>query len=156
MNTVLKKSTLTTTFFPQCFVTNFEKTAIIPFNASQEFIDAISDHGYRTEYSFTTLGIDYSTDHRDFVKTNEGNLELKVNKVIDYWSKFYLSLIGKVSVAKTFVYSQLAYLCTAWEFSKKFNETIENKIIKFVNSHVKVGKEKIFTNTNLIICIILL
>ena len=129
-------------------VTNFEKTAIIPFNANQEFIDAISDHGYRTEYSFTTLGIDYSTDHRDFVKTNEGNLELKVNKVIDYWSKFYLSLIGKVSVAKTFVYSQLAYLCTAWEFSKKFNETIENKIIKFVNSHVKVGKEKIFTNTN--------
>ena len=129
-------------------VTNFEKTAIIPFNAKKNFIDAITAHGYRTEYKFTTLGIDYFTDHREFVKKNEKKLELKVDNVINYWTKFYLSLIGKVSVTKTFLYSQLAYPCTAWEFSNKFNEIIENKIIKFVNSHTKVGKEKIFSNTN--------
>ena len=63
-------------------------------------------------------------------------------------AKFYLLLVGKVSVAKTFVYSQLAYMCTAWEFSDKFNNLIENKIIKFVISHTKVGKEKIFININ--------
>ena len=51
-------------------VTNIDKTAIIPFNASQEFINAIPTHGYRSEYSFTTLGIDYSTDHRDFITQN--------------------------------------------------------------------------------------
>ena len=108
-------------------ITNIDKTAIIPFNASQDFINAIPTYGYRTEYSFTTLGIAYSTDHREFIIQNEKNLENKVEKVINFWAKFYLSLVGKVLVAKTFVYSQLAYMCTAWVFSDNFNKTIEEK-----------------------------
>jgi len=128
--------------------TNIEKTSIIPFNAPQNFIKSIPTYGYRTEFEFTTLGITYSTDHRDFIIQNEKNLAIKVEKVINYWSKFYLSLVGKVSVAKTFIYSQLAYMCTAWTFSDNFNKMVEDKIIKFVNSHTKVGKEKIFSNVN--------
>ena len=125
-------------------VTNFDKTSIIPFNAPDEFIKAIPEHGFRVEYSFTTLGIEYTTDHRVFITNNEKNLEKKIDNVINYWKKFYLSLVGKISVTKTFLYSQIAYLCTAIKFSEEFEARIEKKIIDFVNSFSKIGKEKVF------------
>ena len=38
-----------------------KKTAIISFNAPLEFIKAIPEHGFSVKYSFTRLGVDYTT-----------------------------------------------------------------------------------------------
>ena len=61
-------------------ITNIEKTAIIPFNAPQTFINAIPTYGYKPEYSFTTLGIAYSTDHREFIIQMRKIWKLKLKK----------------------------------------------------------------------------
>ena len=124
--------------------TNFDKTAIIPFNAPQEFIDAIPAHGFRLEHEFTTLGVEYSTDHSKFVDTNQKNIRKKVDKIIGFWEKIYLSLVGKISIAKTFVYSQFAYLSTVITFTADFISEMEKKLSKFCNTNVKIGTEKVF------------
>ena len=58
-------------------ITNFDKTSIVPFNASEDFIKAIPEHGFQVKYSFTRLEIEYTTDHRVFIKNNKKNLEKK-------------------------------------------------------------------------------
>ena len=143
-NLLLLKKIFTEFFHLSGLQTNFDKTVIIPFNAPPDFIAAIPEHGFKVAYEFTTLGVDYSTNHRDFIKKNEMNVEKKIEKILNFWKKIYLSLIGKVSVTKTFIYSQIAYLCIVIRFSEEFKRRIENMIISFINTNVKVGKEKIF------------
>ena len=143
-NLSLLKKIFTEFFHLSGLQTNFDKTVVIPFNAPPEFVAAIPEHGFRVATEFTTLGVDYSINHRDFIKKNEKNVEKKIEKIISFWKKIYLSLVGKVSVAKTFIYSQIAYLCIVIRFSDDFKKRIENMIIAFINTHLKVGKEKIF------------
>ena len=124
--------------------TNFDKTAVIPFNTEPEFEDLIPQYGFKKEKSFTTLGIKYTTNYKDYQKNNEKKVHDKIKKIVEFWSKFYLTVMGKVTVCKTFIYSQLAYFCPILNFSESFVRNIENLISNFVNLHLNVGKNKIF------------
>ena len=90
-------------------------------------MDAIPIHGFSVIYEFKTLGVVYSTDHSKFVNTNKGTFAKKNDKIFGFWKKMYSSLVGKISIAKTFIYSQFAYLSTEITFTAEFINDMEKR-----------------------------
>ena len=57
----------------------------------------------------------------------KGHLQKKNDKIFGFWKKMYSSLVGKISIAKTFIYSQFAYLSTEITFTAEFINDMEKR-----------------------------
>ena len=127
---------------------NIEKTSICPINSSPEFENFITAQGFRIEKEFKLLGIYY--DHKG-TNIDKKNMEICLNKIdsiIEFWKKCYLTIPGKVSVLKTFVYSQLSYFAPSINFDTNFCSEVEKKIVKFIGTSINAGPDKCFQTTD--------
>jgi hypothetical protein len=68
----------------------------------------------------------------------------KVQKQINIWSRFNLSPVGRISIAKTMMYSQLNYMGCFLPLANETLVDIESKITKFVTGKMRVSSEKMF------------
>jgi hypothetical protein len=86
--------------------------------------------------------------HGEFADNNcNGNAILnKVQKQINIWSRFNLSLVGRISIAKTMMYSQLNYIGCFLPLDTEILVDIESKITKYVTGNMRVSSEKIFAS----------
>ena len=91
-------------------VCNFEKTVIMPINQINDLTVAhIQELGFTVANSFKLLGLNIS---RNLDNINEIYSELvtKINSLIIFWSRFRLTLPGRLTIMKTCLVSQLNYI----------------------------------------------
>lgn len=92
---------------------NVDKTTIIPCAAADtaEFRLDIINAGFACEDSFTVLGFFIDNKLQQLHK-NIDKIKFKMSNIANFWGKVPMSLCGKITVAKTFLLSQISYICS--------------------------------------------
>ena len=76
---------------------------------------------------------------------NAKAIQEKVRKQVRYWSRFSLSLPGRIHIAKTMMYSQVNYLGCFLPFSRNQITPIEHLIEHYVRGNLKISTDRILT-----------
>ena len=128
---------------------NLEKTSVCPINTSVEFEQQIAEEGLTVEKKFVLLGVKYDHEGKNIDSENQQKIIDKITGLSNFWGKFYLTIPGKISVVKTFMYSQIGYFAPFLIFNNEFCTTIELIIENFINKDQNVGNKKCFVAPNL-------
>jgi len=88
---------------------NLEKTALMPLGVMGQVPQEIIDIGFEIKVEITLLGAKIKNTGICYSNNIELIIE-KIRKQSNYWKRFNLSLPGRISIAKTFLYSQINYL----------------------------------------------
>jgi hypothetical protein len=76
---------------------------------SQEDIELISYAGFQVSNEFKLLGLKISRNF-DSIEETFISIKTKIINLIRYWERFRLTLPGRITIAKTFLISQLNYI----------------------------------------------
>ena len=90
---------------------NVEKTHVVWLGIKKNNITKLGqnlDLQWNTE--FTLLGIKFCVEMDDMIRINYSEKLISIKKILQFYSKLNLSLIGKVTVIKTLVIPKLVYL----------------------------------------------
>ena len=75
--------------------------------------------------------------------------ELKITKIINFWERFYLSLPGRLNIAKTLLLSQISYLGCIITPAPETLKNLKKKIEKFITGRLNIAKDRIYKQTSL-------
>ena len=127
---------------------NTGKTKIITVGPepSNEFIEKIQELGFKRDDKFKLLGITF--DHKlELMDENWDRVLKKIEKIKNFWAMFHLSIPGRITVAKTFMLSQVCYVGTILDPSEEVMANIEKIILNFVTHKNNFAKSKVFRPT---------
>jgi hypothetical protein len=128
---------------------NFEKSCIMPTNpnADPEDIRIITDLGFKYENKIKLLGVDIKNtlDNIDeiFIKIKD-----KIIGLIAYWERFRLSLPGRITIAKTFLISQLNYVGSFLKPSAEIINRIQVLLDNFVKKNLNIANNRVTTDVS--------
>ena len=123
---------------------NIQKTALIPVGVVDAIPQDILELGFEVKESATILGMEISNDLHDLDGTAT-KIKNKIQKESNWWSRFNLSLPGRISVAKSMLYSQVNYLGSFLPFSQVHHISFSKPIEKFVNGNLKISNCRLYT-----------
>ena len=103
--------------------------------------DPIRDLGFDIVNCLTLLGVKIDSQ-LECLKTAHNNTIRKLYSIVRFWSRFHLSLPGRISIAKTLLYSQLGYTGCIISPTKEQTKTIENIIFGYVKSGLNIAKNR--------------
>jgi hypothetical protein len=121
---------------------NVDKTTIMQVGTDEPIPPEIQEIGFSPAGEVTVLGCTISGPGAD----TAGNLETikkKLQKQVNHWARFNLSLPGRISVAKTMLYSQINYLGCFLPMSDNDLNGYSQIIEKFVSGKLNVAKNRI-------------
>ena len=124
-------------------VCNFDKTVIMPTNPVDDIIRAsIQDLGFTISDSFKLLGL---TICRNLDNINEIYSELvtKINSLINFWTRFRLTLPGRLTIMKTCLVSQLNYIGCFLPMPDAILVQLQGLINNFVKKNLQVSAERL-------------
>jgi len=122
---------------------NSEKTQILSINASPDFAEQIAVTGFTVVEHLTILGIVISENF----ETDEVNYRKLLGKIRGqsiFWSKFKLSTVGRINIAKTYLLSQISYFAPVLSFTKAHLKTLRTDIGTFIKGNLKISIDKVF------------
>ncbi len=120
---------------------NIEKTTLMQFGTDEPVPDDIIDIGFEIQNEIKLLGLKINSTCSNYV-ISKNELEDKVDSQIRFWHRFDLSSPGRISVSKTFMYSQLNYIGCFLPIETDRLTSIENKIEAFVRGPLNISKER--------------
>jgi hypothetical protein len=128
---------------------NTEKTNLIRLgdpvpnlNAGPELEEIETD--FKIVQSMRILGMKMSNNTKEDVKTNAEFITRKIIDQISLWSRFNLSLPGRIAIAKTMLYSQVNFLGCFLPFEKQTILQWEEMIRKFVSGNLNVSAKRCY------------
>jgi hypothetical protein len=117
---------------------NFDKTCLMPINPiNQQEQEWVLEAGFTVVNSIKLLGADITTDYNE-INGNFVRIKNKMVNFINFWSRFRLSLPGRVTIAKTFLILQLNYLGSV------FGPEIQSIINNFIRKNIRISDERIY------------
>jgi hypothetical protein len=122
---------------------NVEKTSLMSIGSEDQIPNDILSLGFSVEAEVTVLGLKLKNGFNDFTDVWNGISE-KVQRQINHWSRFNLSLPGRISIAKCMMYSQLNYLGCFIPISKNFADLIGDQIETFVTGNLRIAKKRLY------------
>ena len=117
---------------------NFDKTNVVWFGYDvQPKIKYLQELNFKwNPESFTTLGIEFTTDLGDITDINIRKKLPAIKTEIDNWSKRDLTPFGKVTVIKSLILSKVVHILQALPTpSKQIIKEVENILYKFLWSN---------------------
>lgn len=127
---------------------NRDKTQIV-WIGSKKYSDErlCSDMNFKWTTRFKLLGIHYDVDLNKILKLNYDKKLVKIKSIIDQWSKRKLTPIGKITLVKSLLISQLNHLFIALPNPKNaFIKELNTILFEFVwNSKSDKIKRKVAT-----------
>ena len=124
---------------------NNSKTQIIITGGlpSLDFIRKVEELNFEISDNFTILGLSL---HKSLNDTNLiwDKILAKVVKLRNFWNLFNLSIPGRVSIIKTYFYSQLSYLGSIFEPTDQFLADFEKCVVGFLKQGGRIAKDRIF------------
>ena len=124
-------------------VCNFDKTVIMLTNPVDEYTRAsIQDLDFTISDSFKLLGLAIC---RNLDNINEIYSELvtKINSLINFWTRFRLTLPGRQTIMKTCLVSQLNYIGCLLPMPDAILVQLQGLINNFVKKNLQVSAERL-------------
>jgi exonuclease III len=106
-------------------------------------INEISNLGLNIVPEITVLGFKLSNSDTVF-DDNFAIILNKLNNQYRIWSRFNLSLPGRINVAKTMFYSQISYIGTVIPFTERQYIEMEDVIHRFAGGNLRIAKKRTF------------
>jgi hypothetical protein len=124
---------------------NFEKTCIIPFGGIDTVPFDIAQTNLQVTNQVKLLGLTIDSK-LDCLSTVHDKTYEKIAGILNFWSRFWLSLPGRINIVKTLCLSQLNYLaCIITPSANQLNK-IEEIILKFVKGKLNISRDRLYTN----------
>jgi len=112
-------------------------------NVSAAETERILALGFPIVDSLKTLGITIDKN-LEFLETIHEKTADKIDRTITFWSRFNLSLIGRINIAKTFLLSNLSYIAQIITPTDGQFNRMELSIAKFIRGTLIISKDRIF------------
>jgi hypothetical protein len=123
---------------------NFDKTTLLPiFQPTADEEAWIAEAGFSVSASIRLLGTDITTDYRD-ITNNFERIYQKMITLVSYWSRFRLSLPGRISIAKTFLVSQVNYLGSVFRPSDQQLNNMQTLLNNFIRKNLRISDKRIY------------
>jgi hypothetical protein len=123
---------------------NFDKTCIIPVGGIDEIPFEHADINILVTDRVKLLGLDLDKNLTCLQNVHEKTYE-KVTAITRFWSRFWLSLPGRINIAKTLCLSQINYLGCIITPPPDILKKIEDCIFTFVKGKMNISKEKMYS-----------
>jgi hypothetical protein len=120
---------------------NVEKSQILVIG-TDEIPDFIRTSGFSVANEIKILGFTVTRDFADFEKNIDCAVE-KIKKIAAFWSRFKLSLPGRINVAKSLMLSQINFHGAVLNISNEKILKIQGLINSFVTGSFKFDKDLI-------------
>jgi hypothetical protein len=122
---------------------NVEKSQILITGTQNEPIpDYITNSGFEVASKIKILGFELTKNAEDLQNNFLPVLE-KIRSLIRFWSRFKLSISGRINVAKSLLLSQISYHGAIIKPNDDLNKTISNEIIKFIIASTCISKQSV-------------
>jgi hypothetical protein len=123
-------------------VCNVEKTVLLPIGNNTIIDNNIVSLGFTLAEKITILGLEI--DKKGYMPSNFTKIADKIRNQVNTWRPFNLSLPGRISIAKTMLYSQINYLGCFLPLPDETLIVIEDLIVNFVKGPINVAKKRVF------------
>jgi hypothetical protein len=120
---------------------NVEKTTLLQFGSNEPVPADIRDIGFDIKTDLTLLGLKIQSNCSAY-SASKDMIEEKICNQINFWSRFDLSLPGRISISKTFMYSQLNYLGCFLPMEQIRINNIETLIEGYVRGPLNISKAR--------------
>jgi hypothetical protein len=122
---------------------SIEKTTILPIGIPTPIDNRILDLGFSIAEEVTILGLTIGKGSGTLNK-NFSNIRNRIRNQINNWSRFQLSLPGRIVVTKTMLYSQINYLGCFIEIPNERLKEMDNLITGFVKGNINISKKRLY------------
>jgi hypothetical protein len=102
----------------------------------------VEESGFSNVSSVKLLGIKITNDIEQLV-ANFDPIITKITSLISYWSRFRLSLPGRITIAKTFLISQINYLGSIFLPSEDQLNNMQALINNFIRKNLQISEERL-------------
>jgi hypothetical protein len=122
-------------------VCNLDKTVVMPIGRNN--VMPTNLHGFKCEHKIKLLGIEVtnSLDNTDDIFIEIGE---KILNLILFWSRFRLSLPGRIAIVKTLLIPQLNYVGCILTPSLLVINNIQAMIDEFALNGLRVSKDRYY------------
>ena len=93
----------------------------------------------------TILGY-LGSNNQNMSEINFNSVLERIRGQIQLWSKFRLSLPGRITIAKTFLLSQIGYFSSIIQFNTNMISMLKLEIGIYLKSKFKIRIDKVFQN----------
>jgi exonuclease III len=126
---------------------NVEKTNIIFIGSDPVDIENIAELGLNIVENITVLGFTINNGPSVF----EENFNIILNKCLNqlrFWTRFNLSLPGRINICKSMFYSQLSYIGCVIPINNDQYSQIEDIIYRYASGNLRIAKNRVFLPVN--------
>jgi hypothetical protein len=122
---------------------NVDKTTLLQVGTVEPISQDIIDLGFSVVNEVTVLGLTITGHGADF----SGSLNKigdKLQKQVTHWSRFNLSLPGRINIAKAMLYSQINYLGCFLPVSEILTTNFSTIIERFACGKLSIARARIY------------
>ena len=113
---------------------------------SGEILADILDLGFKFVEKVKILGFEVSNS-QDWAEQNFGPVITKIQNLTNFWTRFSLSLIGKITIYKTLLMPQINFYASIIMPSKDTLNRLETIMNSFVTKGMSIAKSRLYTDT---------
>ena len=125
-------------------ICNYEKSVIMPIKQPNADLQAqILDLGFSLTNSFKLLGLNINSSLDNIRDTFMESVE-KITSLVNFWSRFKLTLPGRLTIMKTCLISQLNYIGCFLPMPEDITELLQQIINSFVKKNLQVSAERLY------------
>jgi hypothetical protein len=125
---------------------NYDKTCLLPIHPLTEVEnEMVAGTGFTVVNHFKLLGANITADVND-LKENFSNVITKITGQISFWSRFRLSLPGRITIAKTYLISQINYLGCVFRPSDEQIAVMQRIINSFIKKGLNISDERMYAD----------
>ena len=123
---------------------NLNKTSITPIYLNPQ--NSLSKNiPFKIKNNFEVLGMVFSSNLQSSYEKNFTKILEKMAKTISFWQKINLSLVGRITIAKTYLVSFLSYLGPHLSITDEHFKMIDSLICDFVRNKLRISRDKVFS-----------
>ena len=125
---------------------NTEKSAIMYVGDDGPPPPFLAEFNFKVVDKIKLLGISINRNIENLGNCHTSTI-LNITRIINFWDRFYLSLPGRINIAKTLLLSQISYLGCIISPDQEQMRTIKNLIERFIVGRLNIAKDRIFRPT---------
>ncbi len=126
---------------------NADKTTLLQIGTVTNLSDEIRDLGFLITEKVKLLGMDFDRNLSSLT-THFDEVLGRVNRIIEYWERFNLSLPGRISICKTFMVSQIGYLGCIITPSDLQVKRLQTALDNFCLGSTRLAKKRLYLPAN--------